>query len=63
MIHILFTIYITGVIDLYLKRYLRKPTWSNIQQIVSVHEDVHGFFRMIGSIDCTHLESVNCYVA
>ncbi|KAJ0432350.1 putative harbinger transposase-derived protein [Helianthus annuus] len=52
-----------GVIRIYGKRYLRRPTWSDIQQIYEVHEQVHGLPGMLGSIDCTHWSWGNCPTA
>ncbi|KAI3776597.1 hypothetical protein L1987_46383 [Smallanthus sonchifolius] len=52
-----------GVINLYGKRYLRRPTFTDIQQIYEVHEAVHGILGMLGSIDCTHWEWTNCPTA
>ncbi|KAD6119683.1 hypothetical protein E3N88_10954 [Mikania micrantha] len=54
---------VAGAIALYGSRYLRKPTWSDIQQIYAVHEYVHGFPGTLGSIDCTHWEWQNCPTA
>lgn len=43
--------------------YLRRPTWTDLQRIYAVHEDVHGFPGMIGSIDCMHWKWENCPTA
>lgn len=48
------SIYFLGIIELYGPTYLRRPTWSDLQRIYNVHEQVHGFPGMIGSIDCMH---------
>ncbi|RAL52118.1 hypothetical protein DM860_014945 [Cuscuta australis] len=42
------------IIQIYHKRYLRKPTASNIQQLQARHAAKHDFVDMLGSIDCTH---------
>ncbi|KAI3683838.1 hypothetical protein L1987_84353 [Smallanthus sonchifolius] len=57
------TLHMFCVINLYDKRYLRRPTFSDIQQIYEVREAVHGFPGMLGSIDCTHWEWKNCPTA
>jgi hypothetical protein len=49
-----------GVIDLYLKRYLRKPTFSDVHQLLEFHEEKHGFPGMLGSIDCMKWEWEVC---
>nr|XP_043615645.1 protein ALP1-like [Erigeron canadensis] len=43
-----------GVIRLYGRTYLHRPTWTDLQRIYDMHERVHGFLGMIGSIDCMH---------
>ena len=43
-----------GIIELYGKKYLRKPTYNDIQKLYAAHEAQHGFPGMLGSIDCTH---------
>src|ERR1044071_2069111 len=48
------------VIDLYLKRYLRKPTFSDVHQLLEFHEEKHGFPGMLGSIDCMKWEWQLC---
>ncbi|XP_076893841.1 uncharacterized protein LOC143545959 [Bidens hawaiensis] len=42
--------------QLYHKKYLRKPTQSDVQKIYVVHQQRLGFPRMLGSLDCTHWE-------
>ncbi|GJT29356.1 ALP1-like protein isoform X1 [Tanacetum coccineum] len=39
------------IIDLYLSKYLRKPTLEDVEKIYTQHEDAHGFPIMLGSID------------
>lgn len=53
----------TGIIHLYARQYLRKPTFEDIQQLYVVHEARHGFPGMLGSLDCTHWAWKNCPVA
>ncbi|KAJ0604875.1 putative harbinger transposase-derived protein [Helianthus annuus] len=43
-----------GIIDVYGARYLRTPTWEDLQKIYEVHNAEHGLPGMIGSIDCMH---------
>ncbi|KAJ9554217.1 hypothetical protein OSB04_018262 [Centaurea solstitialis] len=52
-----------GIIYLYMRQYLRKPTASDIQRIYAMHEQVHGLPGMLGSIDCMHWAWKNCPVA
>nr|XP_043636014.1 uncharacterized protein LOC122607155 [Erigeron canadensis] len=43
-----------GVVRLYGRTCLRRPTWTDLQRIYDVHERVHGFPGMIGSIDWSY---------
>ncbi|XP_076910445.1 uncharacterized protein LOC143568093 [Bidens hawaiensis] len=49
--------------QLYHKKYLRKPTQSDVQKIYKVHHQRHGFPGMLGSLDCMHWEWEACHVA
>ncbi|XP_076949344.1 uncharacterized protein LOC143621963 [Bidens hawaiensis] len=49
--------------QLYHKKYLRKPTQSDVQKIYKVHQQRHGFPGMLGSLDCMHWEWEACPVA
>ncbi|XP_076925898.1 uncharacterized protein LOC143588885 [Bidens hawaiensis] len=49
--------------QLYHKKYLRKPTQSDVQKIYEVHQQRHGFPEMLGSLGCTHWEWEACPVA
>ncbi|GJZ26596.1 ALP1-like protein [Tanacetum coccineum] len=42
------------------ERYLRKPDFNDIQNLYTAHNNIHGFPRMLGSIDCMHWEWRNC---
>nr|GFB23530.1 protein ALP1-like [Tanacetum cinerariifolium] len=42
------------IIELYMPKYLRKPTSEDVVNIQQKHNNVHGFSRMLGSIDCMH---------
>ncbi|GJR94377.1 ALP1-like protein [Tanacetum coccineum] len=44
------------IIDLYMSKYLRKPTLEDVEKIYTQHEDSHGFLRMLRNIDCMHWE-------
>ncbi|XP_035836657.1 uncharacterized protein LOC118484779 [Helianthus annuus] len=52
-----------GIIDVYGARYLRTPTWDDLQKIYEVHNAEHGLPGMIGSIDCMHWRWDNCPTA
>ncbi|GKF64761.1 ALP1-like protein, partial [Tanacetum coccineum] len=39
------------IIDLYMSKYLRKPTLEDVEKLYTKHENVHGFPGMLGSID------------
>ncbi|KAJ0567004.1 putative harbinger transposase-derived protein [Helianthus annuus] len=52
-----------GIIDLYGARYLRTPTWDDLQKIYEVHSAEHGLPGMIGSLDCMHWRWDNCPTA
>nr|GEX31237.1 protein ALP1-like [Tanacetum cinerariifolium] len=51
------------IIELYMPKYLRKPTSEDVVNIQQKHSNVHGFQEMLGSIDCMHWEWKNCPVA
>ncbi|KAJ9540516.1 hypothetical protein OSB04_027022 [Centaurea solstitialis] len=55
--------FVLGIIQMYGKIYLRKPTYEDIQQLYAVHEERHGFPGMLGSLDYMHWEWANCPVA
>ncbi|GJY98202.1 ALP1-like protein [Tanacetum coccineum] len=48
------------IIDLYMSKYLRKPTLEDVEKIYNQHLTRHGFPGMLGSIDCMHWEWKNC---
>nr|GEX87694.1 reverse transcriptase domain-containing protein [Tanacetum cinerariifolium] len=39
------------IIDLYMSKYLRKPTLADVKKIYNAHENIHGFSGMPGIID------------
>ncbi|GKB74137.1 ribonuclease H-like domain, reverse transcriptase, RNA-dependent DNA polymerase, partial [Tanacetum coccineum] len=47
------------IIELYMPKYLRKPTLEDVEKIQQKHNNVHGFPGMLGSIDCVHWEWKN----
>ncbi|XP_076960798.1 uncharacterized protein LOC143637243 [Bidens hawaiensis] len=52
-----------GVMSLYKRRYLRRPTMYDIQSIYEVHGEKHGFPGMLGSLDCMHVGWAMCPTA
>nr|GEZ60087.1 hypothetical protein [Tanacetum cinerariifolium] len=44
------------IIELYMPKYLRKPTSEDVVNIQQKHNNVHGFPGMLASIDCMHWE-------
>ncbi|GKF68068.1 WAT1-related protein isoform X1 [Tanacetum coccineum] len=49
-----------GVIELYGKEYLRRPTQTDVEKLYAFHENKHGFPGTIGSIDCTKWSWAQC---
>ena len=47
-------IFCRGVIHLYRRKYLRKPTSDDVQKLYAMHEARYSFPGMLGSLDCTH---------
>ncbi|XP_076881689.1 uncharacterized protein LOC143529891 [Bidens hawaiensis] len=52
-----------GVILLYKRRYIRRPTMYDIQRIYEVHGVKHGFPGMLGSLDYMHVGWAMCPTA
>ncbi|KAJ9560224.1 hypothetical protein OSB04_005384 [Centaurea solstitialis] len=52
-----------GIIYLYMRQYLRKPTATDVQAIYALHEQTHGLPGMLGSIDYMHWYWKNCPMA
>nr|XP_043638401.1 protein ALP1-like [Erigeron canadensis] len=52
-----------GINELYGPTYLRRPTSMDLERIYDVHEQLHGFPGMIGSIDCMHWPWEMCATA
>ncbi|XP_073152847.1 uncharacterized protein [Henckelia pumila] len=48
------------VIEIFGAQYLRKPNSTDIQRLIQMHEERHGFPCMLGSLDCMHYEWKNC---
>ncbi|XP_057774945.1 uncharacterized protein LOC130993926 [Salvia miltiorrhiza] len=40
------------VIRAFKAEYLRRPTQADIQRLLQMHKERHGFFGMLGSLDC-----------
>ncbi|GJT24354.1 ALP1-like protein [Tanacetum coccineum] len=51
------------IIDLYMSKYLRKPTLEDVEKIYNQHLTRHGFLGMFESIDCMHWEWKQCPVS
>ncbi|XP_009150828.2 putative nuclease HARBI1 [Brassica rapa] len=51
-----------GIIQLFGKEYLRRPTPEDLQRLLDIGEK-RGFPGMVGSIDCMHWEWKNCPTA
>nr|GEU84690.1 hypothetical protein [Tanacetum cinerariifolium] len=51
------------IIELYMPKYLKKPTSEDVVNIQQKHNNVHGFPGMLESIDCMHWEWKNCPVS
>jgi len=54
------TYFCEAIIKLYGREYLRRPTQHDVARIFEAHEDRHHIPGMLGSIDCTHVEWLNC---
>ncbi|XP_047948846.1 uncharacterized protein LOC125194642 [Salvia hispanica] len=48
------------VVEAFGDTYLRRPTADDCQSLMRMHETVHGFPGMLGSIDCMHGQWKNC---
>nr|GEV38482.1 hypothetical protein [Tanacetum cinerariifolium] len=51
------------IISLYMAEYLRKPTLEDVENVYNKHLTSHGFWGMLGSIDCMQWEWINCPVS
>ncbi|XP_027076867.1 uncharacterized protein [Coffea arabica] len=51
------------VIDIYGAQYLRRPNTNDVEHLLQLHSERHGFSGMLGSIDCMHWQWKNCPVA
>nr|XP_043638067.1 uncharacterized protein LOC122609073 [Erigeron canadensis] len=45
-----------AVVNLYQKKFLRRPTSHDLALITQAHEERHHIPGMLGSLDCTHIE-------
>ncbi|XP_047952329.1 uncharacterized protein LOC125197851 [Salvia hispanica] len=52
-----------GVRAAFPDEFLRKPTTADCQFLFQLHEHVHGFPGMLGSVDCMYWQWKNCHVA
>ncbi|XP_047942593.1 uncharacterized protein LOC125189351 [Salvia hispanica] len=48
------------IVEVFGGTYLRCPTADVCQSLMRMHETVHGFPRMLGSINCMHWQWKNC---
>jgi len=48
------------IVQLFKETYLRKPTAEDLEGISALHQSVHGFPGMLGSLDCMHTYWKNC---
>nr|GEX43915.1 hypothetical protein [Tanacetum cinerariifolium] len=53
-------IFCKAIIDLYGKELLRKPSQTDVEKLHAFHKEKHEFSGMLGNIDCTDLELINC---
>ncbi|XP_042404757.1 putative nuclease HARBI1 [Zingiber officinale] len=51
------------VIEVFGAQYLRRHNAADIQHLLEMHEQRHGFPGMLGSLDCMHWQWKNCPVA
>ncbi|XP_047961504.1 uncharacterized protein LOC125206269 [Salvia hispanica] len=51
------------VVEAFGDTYLRRPTADDCQRLMRMHETVHGFPGMLGSIVCMHWQWKNCPTA
>ncbi|XP_057808752.1 uncharacterized protein LOC131023228 [Salvia miltiorrhiza] len=52
-----------AIIHLFGAEYLRRPTSTDCQRLLAMHEAKHGFPGMLGSLDCMHWPWKNCPTA
>ncbi|XP_047978936.1 uncharacterized protein LOC125220844 [Salvia hispanica] len=52
-----------GVRAAFTDEFLKKPSTADCQFLLQLHEQVHGFPGMLGSVDCMHWQWKNCHVA
>ena len=51
------------VIEIFGTQYLRRPNSEDVQRLLQLHLERHGFPGMLESIDCMHWQWKNCPVA
>jgi len=52
-----------SIVEVFGPQYLRKPNQDDIQRLLQLHSEKHGFVGMLGSIDCMHWAWRNCPTA
>ncbi|XP_074269509.1 protein ANTAGONIST OF LIKE HETEROCHROMATIN PROTEIN 1-like [Silene latifolia] len=50
----------TAIIEVFGEQYMRKPNANDVQRLLKMHEECHGFPGMLGSLDCMHWAWKNC---
>ncbi|XP_073138048.1 protein ANTAGONIST OF LIKE HETEROCHROMATIN PROTEIN 1-like [Henckelia pumila] len=51
------------LVEIFGDRYLRRPNADDVQRLLQMHVDRHGFPGMLDSLDCMHWKWKNCPVA
>jgi hypothetical protein len=49
--------------ELYVNKYIRKPSTDDLKNITNLHNEIHGVPGMYGSLDCMHHAWKNCPTA
>ncbi|WCJ24770.1 hypothetical protein M5689_006704 [Euphorbia peplus] len=57
------SLFCRSVIEVFGSVYLRKPNANDVRRLFEMHNNIHGFPRMLGSLDCMHCEWKNCPTA
>ncbi|XP_021850824.2 uncharacterized protein [Spinacia oleracea] len=52
-----------AVIEVFGDVYMRRPNDNDVQRLLQMHEEYHGFPGMLGSLDCMHWAWKNCPTA
>ncbi|XP_074283998.1 uncharacterized protein LOC141608555 [Silene latifolia] len=49
-----------AIIEVFGDTYMRRPTTTDVQRLLHMHEQCHGFPGMLRSLDCMHWQWKNC---